>query len=74
MRVIGAIAMRFGTVRPLMTAGRARICAAREAASEAVTVTGELLGEVPVSMCIRMDACTRATGTPATVIPAVRHP
>ncbi|GAA2656870.1 hypothetical protein GCM10009864_23750 [Streptomyces lunalinharesii] len=39
MRVIGAIAMRFGTVRPFSATGRERISAAREAA-DAVTVTG----------------------------------
>ncbi|GAA2764909.1 hypothetical protein GCM10010103_39500 [Streptomyces paradoxus] len=37
MRVIGAIAIRFGTVRPPSDTGRDRISAAREA--EAATVT-----------------------------------
>ncbi|GAA3173470.1 hypothetical protein GCM10010451_22830 [Streptomyces virens] len=43
MRVIGAMAMRLGTVRPLITAGRDRMAAARAAVSEAVTVTWGLL-------------------------------
>lgn len=42
MRVIGAIAMRFGTVRPFSVTGRDRIPAAREA-GDSVTVTGALL-------------------------------
>ncbi|GHJ98049.1 hypothetical protein SNE510_75680 [Streptomyces sp. NE5-10] len=42
MRVMGAIAMRFGTVRPFSVTGRDRISAAREA-GDAVAVTGTLL-------------------------------
>lgn len=42
MRVIGAITMRFGTVRPFSATGRDRISVAREA-GDAVTVTETLL-------------------------------
>ncbi|WP_228034691.1 hypothetical protein, partial [Streptomyces spongiae] len=65
---MGAIAIRLGTVRPLIETGRDRIAAAREA--EAASVTVELLGEVddienviriPDGMCIRIHHPPRST-------------
>ncbi|GAA2270424.1 hypothetical protein GCM10010145_01070 [Streptomyces ruber] len=62
MRVIGAIAMRLGTVRPLIRAGRERMSAAREAVSGAVTVTWCSSGDT--GRYVHMHG-TYCTGQPA---------
>src|SRR5690349_11048686 len=54
IRVIGAITIRFGTVRPLSAIGRDRIRAAREAG--VVTVTWRLLVRAGVDQMV----CARA--------------
>ncbi|GGU05385.1 hypothetical protein GCM10010244_34430 [Streptomyces coeruleorubidus] len=68
MRVIGAIAIRFGTVRPPSDTGRDRISAAREAA-EASTVTWGAPLRIPDSMCIRIGRTVQPSG-PAHPIPS----
>ncbi|GAA5004157.1 hypothetical protein GCM10025734_42190 [Kitasatospora paranensis] len=62
MRVIGAIAMRLGTVRPFSATGRERISAAREA-EDAVTVMEFLAGTgryVHVHACVQMPTVPAA--------------
>ncbi|GGQ62675.1 hypothetical protein Saso_34260 [Streptomyces asoensis] len=69
MRVIGAIAMRFGTVSPLRETGRERISAARDGAGGVMLTWGTPRDDGPVGMCTCIECLSHWNPAPHLAIP-----